>query len=69
MLSVKWVWVLSCQLLHGGPPESNDIAIRKWQSVGLEWLIRRLIWTVARLQQSKNFNRRYLIGPCLHTFR
>jgi hypothetical protein len=51
------------------PPESNDIAIRKWQSAGLEWLIRRLIWTVARLQQSKNFNRRYLIGPCLHTFR
>jgi hypothetical protein len=31
-------------------PRSNDLAIRKWQSVGLEWLIRRLIWAVASLR-------------------
>jgi hypothetical protein len=28
-------------------PRSNDIAIRKWQSVGLEWLIRRFPASVA----------------------
>src|SRR5262245_43231885 len=36
-------------------PRSSDIAIRKWQPVITRRLFRKLIWTVANLQQSKQF--------------
>jgi hypothetical protein len=32
-------------------PRGNHIAIKKWQSVGAQRVLRRLIWIVANLQQ------------------